>query len=104
MIEDSSVQIDSRGQRMFHQMRMHGVASGVDVARDQYDITNFQALARIMASVSGGCRTISRPVRGNPSSCVIFSTGRDGSRYSHSVIAPLEASRRTPSLRYAQQS
>ena len=32
------------------------------------------------------------------------STGRDGSRYSHSVIAPVAASRRTPRRRNAQHS
>src|SRR5436190_21533855 len=60
--------------------------------------------ARTCSSVSGARRITSLPVRGKPSPFAILVTGRAGSRYSHLVMAPLDASSLTPNLRYAQQS
>ena len=52
----------------------------------------------------GVCSTTSRPVRWKPAWSAIATTGCAASRYSQLSIAPLFASRTTPSRRNAQQS
>ena len=97
VIQQRAAQIDAFGQRILHQVRVHRVASGVALAGDQHHVAHFERADLLLADG----RAQNDLASGEREALALhhFSTGRDGSRYSHSVMAPLSASSFTPKRR-----
>ena len=98
------MQIDRR--LVLHQVRVHRVAAGVDAARDEHHVADLQRAdcSSEIGALQGDLAPGAREAGGDSLGRQHRLRRRDSSRYIHDVIAPVPASRCTPSRRKAQQS